>query len=181
MTNYAPLATTLLVLALCGCSAAPKERFYHRFHRLKYRLTNEEIKGLQFYLSSELLARTKSPPDVTVPTASGVIIVPRDTPGVATHVGRDWIKIMFRKRGTGVVFSSGTIDPNDVYLLYSLATAVKGTDTTIRNVADVPGHILIHDGVSYTVAEGYNAFLMVDGKQLQKLIDKRKLGAGIKK
>ena len=66
----------------------------------------------------------------------------------------------------------------DIYLLYSLATEVEGADT-IRKVADVPGNVLLHDGVPYTVVEGYDAVLMVDSDQLQELIDKRKIGAGV--
>jgi hypothetical protein len=179
MTNYAPLATTLLVLALCGCSAVSKERFSHRFHRLQYRLTDEEVKGLQFYISSRVLAQVKSSPDVSVPTSSSVIVVPKDTPGVATHVGRDWIKVTYREGGTGVVFFSDTTATNDIYLLYSLATNVEGADN-IRKVADVPGNVLLHDGTPYTVVEGYDSILMVDVEQLQELIDKRKIGAGVK-
>ncbi len=176
--NYVPLATTLLVLAVCGCSAVPKERFSHRFHRLQYRLTDEEIKGLQFYLSAKVLAQTKSPVDLNVPTAASVIVAPKDTPGAATHVGRDWIKVTFREGGTGAVFFSDTTATNDIYLLYSLATEVEGADT-IRKVADVPGNVLLHDGVPYTVMEGYDAILMVDADQLHELIDKRKIGAGV--
>ena len=177
-TAIAGLVTTLLVFAFCGCSAAPKERFSHRYHRLKYRLTDEEIKGLQFYISSDVLAQTTSPSEGDTPTGTGVILVPKDTPGVATDVGSDRIKVTFRTGSTGVLFFSDTTAPNDVYLLYSLATTVEGSDT-IRKVADMPGHTALYHGVPYTVAEGYDSILMVDSDQLQALINKRKIGVGV--
>jgi len=178
MTNYASLATTLLVLGLCGCSAVSKERFSHRFHRLQYRLTDEEVKGLQFYISSRILAQVKSSPDVKVPTSGSVIVVPKDTPGVATQVGRDWIRVIFREGASGVVFFTDTTATNDIYLLYSLATDVEGSDI-VQKVADVPGNVLLHEGTPYTVVEGYDSLLMVDVEQLQELIDKRKIGEGV--
>lgn len=178
MTNRITLVATLLVSALCGCSSSPKERFSHRFHRLQYRLTDDEIKGLQFYLSAEVIAQTKSPSDRT-PTGSNVIIVPRDVPGAATHVGPNWIKVAFREGGDGVPFLSDTTATDDVYLNYSLATQVEGANT-LRKVADVPGHIGSYNGVSYAVADGYDAILMVDGDQLQALIEKRRIREGVK-
>ena len=177
MRNHASLATTLLVVVLCGCSAAPKVRFSHRFHRLQYRLTDAEIKGLQFYISSDVLAQTTSPSERT-PTGTSVILLPKDTPGVATGVGPDWIKITFREGGKGVPFLSDTASNTDAYLLYSLATPVDDIKG-FRRVADVPENIATYDGVSYTVVEGYNAILLVNADQLQELIDKRKIGEGV--
>jgi hypothetical protein len=181
MTKHASLATTLLVLVFCGCSAVPKQRFSHRFHRLQYRLTDEEIKGLQFYISSDVLAQTTSPTD-RAPTGTSVILLPKDTPGVATEVGPDWIRVTFRKGGKGVPFLADTASNTDAYLLYALATPAEGTNEgtkAFRTVADSPENVAVYDGISYTVVEGYNAILMVDADQLQALIDKRKIGAGV--
>jgi hypothetical protein len=178
MTKAASLISVFLLLGFCSCTAVPKEWFSHRFHRVQYRLTDNEIKGLQFYLSSRVLAQTQSPPDASTPTPGGVVIVDRDTPGVATEVGRDRIKVTFRKGSSGVTFLSDTKATNDIYQYYFLATKEQGSDT-IRKVADVPGGVLLHEGVAYTVAEGYNAVLMVDSEQLQELINKRKIGPGV--
>ena len=37
-----------------------------------------------------------------------------------------------------------------------------------------------YDGNAYTITQGYNAILMVDSDQLQELINKRKIGEGVK-
>lgn len=178
MTKTASLTSVLLLLGFCSCTAVPKERFSHRFHRLQYRLTDKEIRGLQFYLSSRVLAQTQNPPAASTPTPSGVIIVEKDIPGVATEVGRDWIKVTFRKGSSGVTFFSDTTATDDIYQLYFLATKSSGSDT-IRKVADVPGNLLLHEDMAFTVAEGYDAVLMVDSEQLQELINKRKVGPGV--
>lgn len=177
MTTRASLVFAFLFLVLPGCSAVQKERFSHRFHRLQYGLTDDEVKGLQFYLSSDVLAQTASPKQRT-PTGTSVVLVPRDIPGVATAVGRDWIRVTFRKGGHGVPFLSDIASTTDAYLLYSLATTVEGSDQ-LRKVADVPNNVAYYEGNAYTIAQGYNAVLMVDSEQLQELINTRKLGPGV--
>lgn len=175
--HAAAVPTTLLLLALCGCAGVPKEGFSHRFHRLLYRLTDTEIKGLQFYLSADVLAQTRSASD-RAPSGNNVIVVPKGTPGVATEVGEDWIKVAFRQHSVGVPFLTDSYASTDIYQLYSLATPITGANT-FQKVADVPGNVLVHDGVPYTVVEGGDACLLVDGEQLRELIDKRKIGPGV--
>ena len=140
MTTRASLGLVLLFITVCGCSSVQKEWFSHRFHRLQYGFTDEEIKGLQFYLSSDVLAQTASPAQRT-PTGTSVVVVPRDIPGVATAVGRDWIRVTFREGGNGVPFLADISSTTDSYLLYSLATTAEGSNS-LRKVADVPNNIL---------------------------------------
>ena len=61
------------------------------------RLSDEEIKGIQFYISDRVLVQTESPTERSPITGGNVILVARETPGVVTDVGPEWIRVSFRK------------------------------------------------------------------------------------
>ncbi|MHC4815436.1 MAG: hypothetical protein ACYTGW_00270 [Planctomycetota bacterium] len=170
------LVTTLLVLASAGCSTPPKEGFSHQFHRSNYRLSEQEIKDTQFYISAKVLAQTVLPSERNEFTGTNAILVARGTPGVVTEVGPDWIRVSFRKGSKGVPFLADA-SGEDVIALYTLATTVEGEDG-LRKVADVPGYMAIHEGVRYRVLWGYDAYLMIDTEELEALINKRMIGPG---
>ncbi len=180
MTHASPHRLRVLSLLIGVIGLAPLGRstrrptnFSHEFHRVEYRLTDSELKGLQFFISTEVLAQTESPAERNTPTGNSVILVKRGTPGVVTEIGPNWLRVSFREGSRGVQFLAET----DEYPLYRLATAGEG-GTGLRFVKDVPGHVVVHEGVRYEVVEGYDAVLACDYDQLRELIDKRGIGPG---
>jgi hypothetical protein len=167
------LLTGVIGLALASCTTPRPANFSHEFHRVEYRLTDSELKGLQFFISTEVLAQTESPTERNTPTGNSVILLKRGTPGVVTEIGPNWLRVSFREGSRGVQFLAET----DEYPLYGLATA--GEDGTgLRLVKDVPGHLVVHEGVRYEVVKGHDAVLACDYEQLRELIDKRGIGPG---
>ena len=164
---------TLVLLGSCT-SIPATQRFSHEFHRKQYRIEDSEIRGIQFYISRDVLVHTESPTDRS-PTGKSVVLVPKGTPGVVTEVGPNWLRVSFRSGSKGTPFLADPDAQNDIYKLYSLATEVEGRDG-LQKVADVEGSILMHEGRRYKVTLGQDATLLIDSGDLQKQIDKRKLG-----
>ena len=172
------LTLTLVTIASTGCDTiTPRSIFSHQFHRERYRLTDEEIKGLQFFASSQVLAQTESADVIETPTGGNVILVKRETPGVVTEVGPNWIRVSFKEGGSGMHFLSNAGSRAGGSSDYYIATTVEGS-SELSMVKDVPGHIAIHDGVRYKVVEGFNMMLSCDRVQLQALFDDRGIGEG---
>ena len=158
-TAVAPLL--VLALASGACSSA-KEPFLHKRHRLDYAVQDRELRDLQFYISSEVLARAENTTD-----PSGVIVVPAGTPGLVAEVGPNWLRIVFGAGGRGVPFVAPGGDS-----VYILATAVPGgTFVAVRNLDDPV--LYGGDGVRYRVVRGMNAHLLIRSKDFQKLTERR--------
>jgi hypothetical protein len=104
-----------------------------------------------------------------------VIVVPTGTPGVATEVGPDWVRVAFTKGGGGVVFS--TVESRSGDSAYWLATELpQGGYAAVRHEKE---KILLVRGVRYLIVHGYDARLLVNNKDLQKLIDSRTRAEGV--
>ncbi len=169
------LITAALGIVPAGCGSPRAVVFSHQFHREKFRLSGQEIMGMQFLTSTNVLAQADPATTKATPTGEHVLLVKQGTPMKVTQVGPNWIRVSVLEDGTGVHFlaedpatSGGTSD-------YYLATTVEGSDE-LTMVMNVPGHTVIHEGVRYEVVEGFAAMLTCEWGEIQALIDKRGVG-----
>ena len=162
-----------LALALGGAllvaCATPKERFLHVAHRENFSLQDDEIRGLQFFISKEVLAKDAAAES----SASGVLIVARDTPGRALDVGPDWIRVSFEEGGAGVYFAA---QDNLGRTAYWLATRDDSDD--LRVLKDMNQKVIRVAERKFEIVYGGDAQLLVDGVALRKLIDTRARAKG---
>jgi len=166
-----------LAIVPAGCASYQPVIFSHKFHREKFRLTDAELKGLNFFASTDVLVQTETADMKATPTGSNVILVKQGTPGAVTEVGPNWLRVSFLVGGSGMPFLAQVGSESEGTTDYYLATTVEGSQG-LTMVKDVPGHIAIHEGVHYTIVEGYDAMLSCDWPELQKLIDARGIGEG---
>lgn len=120
MRPFSTLVVTLLSLGtLTGC-ASGRVPFTHEI-RTQYRLTDDEVKNLQFYTSHTITLRrelTATDREVTgghklVLTSGKVVeemVIEKETPGVAVAVSRDTIAVSFDV-GSQLEFSLRTGEP----------------------------------------------------------------------
>ena len=161
-TNRAWLAL-ILTLLVAGCAGSPKEVFLNRTHRENFSLVEDELLNLQVFISTSILVQYESP------TGKQSMLLPKWTPGVVTAVGPDWLKVSFREGGAKVPFAA---DKSGVYDSYYLATEIPGR-SGFQLLKDLPQKIIYYEGARYHVISGEKAYLLVDGKALQKLFQKR--------
>jgi hypothetical protein len=165
----------LRVIAVLGlsclpaCVTTPPDVFLHKEHRLDYGIQEAELKGLRFYISTDVLARQEVGPE-TSSSPDGVILVAAETPGVVTEVGPDWLRVSFEKGGRGVPFLARMDRGQDS--AYWLATELPGGG--FEQVRQVPERTLAVQDRKFVVVRGYNARLEVDGEELTKLIESRR-------
>jgi hypothetical protein len=172
MPNKLVAPLWLAAVLLAGC-ATPKVIFLHGGHRQNYKLQPQELKGVQVYISSEVLAH-----EITDPTSAGtsasVFIVERQTPGAITEIGPDWIRVSFDE-GPGVPFLA-IPRPNEDSS-YWLATEVAGREG-LHRVTDLRDKIVIVGGRTFRLIHGVNARLLVDSDYLDELIKLRRRATG---
>ncbi|MHC4138109.1 MAG: hypothetical protein ACYS0K_24480 [Planctomycetota bacterium] len=167
---YGRAAGALVLLAVlfsAGCST-PKQVFMHKWHRGNYAISDEELKTVQFYISTEILAKSLAPGQEGTP--EGIVIVPEETPGVATEVGPGWLRISFQEGGRGVPFVTVVSQSGDS--AYWLGTEVEGQGG-FRRLRDLPEKVLRVEGTAYQLVHGGNARLLIGAKDLEKLIEQR--------
>jgi hypothetical protein len=163
-------ARSLVLLALlvsAGC-ATPTEPFFQRRHRETYALQDAELKRVQFYISTEVLAKDLDPR--ASGTAAGVVILPEETPGVATEVGPNWIRVSFMEGGSGAPFVAMVGQSGDS--AYWLATQVEGRSGYVP-VKDLKEKVLRAGGRTFKLVYGSSARLLINSEDLQKLIETR--------
>jgi hypothetical protein len=153
----------LSLLVLASCASSYKEMFLNRTYRANLSLEDEELKALQFYISTNVLMQYESP------SGKQSILLPEDTPGVVTAVGPDWLKVSFRKGGAEVPF---IVDTRSQYDTYDVATELPGK-TGFHMIKELPQKVFYYNGTLYQVIYGDKAYLLVSGKDLQKLLKKR--------
>jgi len=156
------------VLVVAGCSKRNVRGFYHVSHRQRYAITDAELRGLQFYISKDVVVHTQ--PGAGGGAAEPVIILPKGTPGVVVDSGPDWLRVSFEKGGAGVQFVADANRPED---LYWFATEVDGKSGFYK-LSALPHTMLLRDGQHYVVVEGADAVLFVDKRDLEKLIKSRR-------
>jgi len=160
------LSCTLLAFLIVGC-ATPKQTFLHKSHRENFALQADELEGVQFYISTEVLARDEIAGD----TPAGVIILPVGTPGAVTEVGPNWLRVSFSAQGEGAYFVT-VPDPASPDSAYWLATRVEQGSEPVR-VKDLDDKVIHTRAGDFRVVYGDAARLLIDSRQLQELIAKR--------
>ena len=153
----------LSLLVLLSCASSSKEMFLHRTYRVNLSLEDEELKQLQFYISTNVLVQYDGP------SGQQSIFLPDNTPGVVTAVGPDWLKVSFREGGADVPF---VVDPRGQYDVYYVATELPG-QAGFHMIKDLPQKVFYYNSTPYQVIYGDKARLLVDGKDLQRLLEKR--------
>jgi len=166
-------AQACLVLALffvlVGCSSDPTTfPFLNNTHRQAYSLTEDDLKKVQFYVSTEVMAQVKDP------GAAQSFLVPGMTPGVVTAAGPNWIKVSFRKGGADVPFVA---DPNQYDSRYYIASEVEG-GKNFKRVTEVPGKVFTYKGTPLTLISGADAMLLLDWDSWEKVAATRKVTGG---
>jgi hypothetical protein len=156
---------------LLGCSSGPMWiGFQHNYHRQVYSFNEEDLKKLQFSISTEVVAQFQDS------TGTKSILIHKFTPGVVTSAGPNWLKVSFREGGVDIPFVTDLSDANDRYWL---ATEIEGSKD-FKKVIEVPQRIFRDKGARYTVVNGADAVLLVDWEEWQKLVETRKATEGRK-
>ena len=137
-----------------GCSTPPatKVGLLHLAHRQSYSLKAQELRNLQAYISTDVLAQYEDA------TGKRSILVSRGTPGVVTDVGPDWLKVSFREGGIDVPF---VMDRTKKDSWYWLATAVEGRKR-FKIIKELSEKVFLHEGTRYSLVYGAAAHLLVD-------------------
>ena len=158
-----------LFFLLVGCSSAPTTfPFLNNTHRQAYSLNEDDLRKVQFYVSTDIVAQVKDP------GATQSFVVPRLTPGVVTAAGPNWIKVSFRKGGADVPFVA---DPNQNDSRYYLASEVEG-GRALKRVTEVPGRVFIYKGTPLTLVSGADAMLLLDVSSWEAVAERRKVTEG---
>ncbi len=156
----------VVLLALCslaGCKGPlPRQAFMNVHHRRNYDILDWEILKLQFFISTEVLAKNEA--------TGKVVLLPTNTPGLPTQVGNDWIRVAFEPGGPGVPFLTDASQADDMYW-FATRTEQQGQ---LVKVKDTQQRAFTHEGSTYTVVRGANAYLLVQYPKIQALIKKRR-------
>ena len=91
------------------------------------------------------------------------------TKGAVTEVGPNWLRVSFQEGGPGVLFVSDTGKPEDRYWLATTAEGLPG----VYKVKDLPDKVLENQGRRYKVVQGADAYLLLDRKDFDKLVEGR--------
>jgi hypothetical protein len=166
--NLSWLTMMPVIFLLVGCSSAPPMAFQNYSHRRIHSLRLEDLQQVQFYLSSDVVARYQD--------ASGTksLLLPRLTPGVATSEGPNWIKVSFREGGVDVPFVT---DPKQTDGRYYIATEVADSKE-LKRISDLPVRSFLYKGVQYNVASGGDALLLFDWQSWSRVVETRKTTDG---
>jgi hypothetical protein len=158
-----------LLFLLVGCSSDPTTfPFLNNTHRQAYSLNEDDLKKVQFYVSTEVMAQVKEP------GATQSFLVPSLTPGVVTAAGPNWVKVSFRKGGADVPFVA---DPNQNDSRYYIASEVDG-GKNFKRVTEVPGRVFTYKGTPLTLVSGADAMLLLDWDSWEKIAATRKVTGG---
>jgi hypothetical protein len=167
--NAQGCVVVVLFLLLVGCSSDPTTfPFLNNTHRQAYSVNEDDLKKVQFYVSTDIVAQVKDP------GATQSFLVPGMTPGVVTAAGPNWIKVSFRKGGADVPFVA---DPNQYDSRYYIASEVEG-GKNFKRVTEVPGKVFTYKGTPLTLVSGADAMLLLDWDSWEKVVATRKVTGG---
>ena len=156
------------LLLACGCSSPRPTHFLHQGQRLKYSISDDELKTLQFYISDYLVIHRLDTAENGSPTKTA-IVVQVGTPGVVIDAGPQSFVVSFDEEGIGVPFVTAAEKSGDMYWLASRTE----DGAALRQVRLLDDHTLIHDGKTYEILEGADAHIMIERADLDELIDNR--------
>ncbi len=158
-----------LLSLLAGCSSGPATMpFLNNSHRQIYSLNEEDLRKVQFYVSTDVVAQVRET------SATQSFVVPKLTPGVVTAAGPNWIKVSFRKGGVDVPFVA---DPKQADSRYWIASEVEG-GKSFEKVIEVPGMVFMYKNTRLTLVSGSDAILLVDWENWQELVATRTVTEG---
>ena len=158
-----------LFCLLVGCASNPKTiTFQHHYHRQDLSFNEEDLKQLQFYISTDIVARYKDA------TGTKSVLVTGMTPVVVTGAGPNWVKVNSREGGVDVPFVT---DPNHYNGFYWIATEVEGSKE-FKKISELPEKVFLHKGTRYQLVSGSGAFLLVDWEGWEKVAETRKVTEG---
>jgi len=161
------LAIGIALAALTAC-AASSQPFLDRTHRSNFALQPAELKGVQFYVSDDILAHELGPSG-TLEGPDHVFVIERGTPGAVTDAGPHWLRVSFGP-ADGVLFvADPDAKPDSVYLLASDADAGQ----TPRRVKDMDDKVVRVGARRFRVIYGASARLLIDDRDLSRLIEAR--------
>jgi hypothetical protein len=161
--------TVALLCLFVGCASGSKTiSFQHNYHRQDWSFNEGDLKQLQFYISTDIVARYKDA------TGTKSLLVPGLTPVVVTAAGPNWLKVNFREGGVDVPFVT---DPNQYNAFYRIATEVEGSKE-FKKITDLPERFFLHKGIRYQLVSGSDAYLLVDWEGWEKLAETRKVTEG---
>jgi hypothetical protein len=161
----------LLVIA-CAC-AAPPETLLHRAHREYYALQPAEFERARYFVSERIVAH-ELVDGADAPDPSRVLVLETDTPGAATEVGPDWLRVSF-DRGPGVLFLARPGGASDSW--YQLASDPEPGQER-RRVSEIGGSIARVGARRYKVIFGADARLLIEADALRELLDSRPRARG---
>ena len=162
-----------LISCLAGCSTTPRAHFRDSFRRA-FSIQDGEIQRIQFYLSHDVLLRTKALPEDNLESADRSVLIRAGTPGVARSTGPDWIRISFEETRATVAFVTRPDDGHDGYYLGTILPHQEG----LHRVADMEEPQVWYDSRRYDVVEGADTALIVDADALRALANRRQVIEG---
>jgi hypothetical protein len=162
------LSALLAIVAFAIACAADSAALLHKT-RDDYAIQPAELRSLQLYVSTEVLARDLERPDA----ADGVIVLPAGTPGVVTDVGDKWLRVSFHPGSAGVFFLARP-ELEDGYWVATETDAV-GSLARLKDSTDL---VLRVGDRRLRVIHGTGAFLVVDNADLQAVLDMRARAGG---
>jgi hypothetical protein len=164
-------------LSLAGC--APQRVAFTQGIRTQYGLGGEDLKNLQYYVSSDITLQrdfrreegeiSKSHKFVT--KEGGLleeVVIPAGTPGVATEVGETSLAVSFEP-GSSLIFGSPPTD-RDPERKYRLSA---------KRWADYYGEIVYDGKIFYAVEGSGQAYLEVGVESLDAVEKKKKVLPGM--
>ncbi len=166
LSRFARFSVAGSLCFIVGCAHEP----FSHVQRMRYSISDREIQSLQFYLSGEVLVRVRSGSGDSVTEGQETIIAPQNTPGIATEVGSNWIRVTFRENGPGVPFAADEAD--SVSGRYYLATNDEDGRKMVQ-IQDIARRDFTIDGTNYELLYGSTVYLMVKPAAMQALIEKR--------
>ena len=159
------MVATIFFLASCS---TPPVAFQNASHRQTYSLNVDDLKKLQFYISTDVVAQYQDA------TGTKSLLLTRLTPGVATDAGPNWIKVSFREGGVDVPFIA---DPNQYDARYWIATEVEGSKD-FKRIYDLSDRSFLYKGIRYKVVSGADAVLLFDWDGWKRVVETRKVTEG---
>lgn len=165
-------------MLLAGCAANGMIPFTHDL-RHAYRLSNEDLMKLQYYLAEPVtLYRTDVAGGSTITDGKLItqgdsvideIVVSKGTPGIAIDAGDDWVAISFEESASALPFSSDEVHRAEWNAIYSLSASdwSNGIGT------------VQYDGKLYTAIRNSGlAYLLIDQESLSKVAKNKRALSG---
>jgi hypothetical protein len=173
------VAALFMVLTLSAAGCAPQRVAFTQGIRTHYDLGGEELKNLQYHVSSNITLQRDfrreegeiSKSHKLVAKEGGLleeVVIPAGTPGIATEVGETSLAVSFEP-GSSLIFGSPPTD-RDPERKYKLAA---------KGWTDYYGEIVYDGKIFYAVEGSDRAYLEVGVESLDAVEKKKKVLPGM--